>query len=320
MESFILNKEHIQNLHSKVSGAIRENVDLASISRWKIGGIADCIVQPSSTHEVATIIQYFFEYRIPYIVIGSTSNLLFADEGLRVPCIQIGSRMSKYSIQSPTAWAQAGVWIPFFARNVAKNGLSGIEHTAGIPGTLGGLIYMNGGSQRKGIGDHINTVTAVSSEGFIKKFNKNECEFEYRASAFQHNGFLITEATLSQFKNKKYSLIREDMLKILESRRKKFPNKLPNCGSTFISNPKMYDEFGPPGKIIEDLGLKGLTKGGATVSKIHGNFINNEGGAKSSDVIWLIRTIQNEVYRKTNTLLKTEVKYINEYGLISEIQ
>jgi len=312
----IISNSVIDDLKNIIPGGVITDEKLSSISRWKIGGVADCIVKPSNSEEVSSIVNYLNTNYLPYIVIGSTSNLLFSDEGLRVVAIQIGDRMSDYKILEKSVWTQAGKWVPGLARNIAQAGLSGIEHTAGIPGTIGGLICMNGGSQRKGVGTHIKSVTAVSPTGDLRTFTNYECDFEYRSSVFQDNGYIIVEAELVFKEQKRYSEIRDEMLEILRSRKAKFPQRLPNCGSTFISNPKIYEKYGPPGAVIEELGYKGYRKGDAVISKEHANFINNEGNAKASDVLWLIRRIQDDVYKKTGFEMKAEVKYVDENGNI----
>ena len=314
MKKNTLTDSFIGDLEQMVPGGVSVGVTLSSISRWKIGGIADCIVKPSNSKEVSSLISYLNNSDLSYIVIGSTSNLLFSDEGLRVVAIQIGERMSDFRISGNRVWTQAGKWVPGLARNVAQASLSGIEHTAGIPGTIGGLICMNGGSQRKGIGSHIKSVTAISPTGEIKTFKREECKFEYRSSVFQDNGFIIVEAELEFSQGKKYSVIRDEMLEILRARRAKFPQRLPNCGSTFISNPDIYKKYGPPGAVIEELGFKGYRIGGAEVSRIHANFINNVGKAKASDVLQIIRKLQESVRNKTGFDMEAEVKYVSSEG------
>lgn len=311
-----INQSHVKELEVIVPDGIEENVDLSEISRWKIGGVADCVVRPSDTKEVSSLIQYISKKDLPYVVIGSTSNLLFSDNGLRAICIQIGNRMSDYRIYNKCVWAQAGVWVPGFTRRVAMSGLSGIEHAAGIPGTLGGLICMNGGSQRKGIGSQVARVLAVSPNGEVKNFLQSGCDFKYRTSVFQKNRFLITEVELSFRQERSYESIRDEMLEILNSRRNKFPQKNPNCGSTFISNPEIYQNFGPPGKVIEELGLKGYRIGDAEVSSLHANFINNRGKATSSNVLDLIHYLRDKVYDYTGFSMDSEVKFVSENGEI----
>jgi UDP-N-acetylmuramate dehydrogenase len=316
MNRIFLNKSHIEGLKNIVPDGIEQNVNLSKISRWKIGGKADCVVSPSSSEEVSSVVQYLFKHDLRYVVIGSTSNLLFSDKGLRAVCLKIGNLMSDFNINDETVWAQAGVWVPGFVRNVGRAGLSGIEHAVGIPGTLGGLICMNGGSQRKGIGSHIKRAIAVSPKGEIMIFTQPECEFEYRTSVFQRNRCIITELELCFEHKKPCNEIRDEMLEILMSRKNKFPQKLPNCGSTFISNPKIYGKYGPPGKIIEDLGFKGYRVGDAEVSNVHANFINNRGKATSNEVLKLIKIIREKVYDYTGFDMKSEVKYVSEFGLV----
>lgn len=314
----VLKKKHIKNLRAIVPGGVDENVDLSKISRWKIGGNADCVVRPSSTEEVSSTIRYLSNHNLPFVVIGSTSNLLFSDEGLNAVCIQIGNRMSEYQIENRNVWAQAGVWVPGFARNVAKAGLSGIEHTAGIPGTLGGLVCMNGGSQRKGIGSQIVELKAVSTFGEIETFNQSECDFDYRSSIFQENGNIITELYLEFNKEKPSRSIRNEMLEILKERRNKFPQKLPNCGSTFMSHPVIYEKFGPPGKVIEDLGYKGYRVNDAEVSDIHANFLNNKGNAKAIDILKIINELHSNIKKFTGYNMEAEVKYVYPSGKIKQ--
>ena len=290
----------------------------ANLSRWKVGEVADCILSLGNKKEVSELIYYLASNEIPYLVIGSTSNLLFSDAGVRAVILQIGERMSDFQISGNRVWTQAGKWVPGLARNVAQAGLSGIEHTAGIPGTIGGLICMNGGSQRKGIGSHIKSVTAVSPTGEIETFKREECKFEYRSSVFQDNGFIIVEAELEFNQGKKYSVIRDEMLEILRARRAKFPQRLPNCGSTFISNPEIYKKYGPPGAVIEELGFKGYRIGGAEVSSIHANFINNVSNAKANDVLAIIKELQEKVQKLTGFDMEAEVKYVNEQGEIKQ--
>lgn len=314
--SNIITSQHLEDFRRICPKGVFKNISLSEISRWKIGGIADCIIRPKNAQEVSKLVKYLHTANLPFMVIGSTSNLLFPDEGVRAVIIQIGNRMSDYTINDKRAWVQAGKWVPGLARNIAQAGLSGIEHTAGIPGTIGGLICMNGGSQRKGVGSHVSSVKAVSPTGEIIEFTKENCGFEYRTSIFQKNNHIIVEGELEFDTVRSYSEIRDEMLGILRSRRAKFPQKLPNCGSTFISNPDIYKKYGPPGKVIEDLGYKGFKIGDAQISKNHANFINNIGNAKAKDVLMLIQKIQKSVFEHTGFDMKAEVKFVDKNGNI----
>ena len=296
-------------------GGLFRNVDLSQISRWRIGGKADLILQPSSPEQIVALRRWFHERDMHHVVFGATSNLLFADEGLHAPCIQIGERMSKIDIQGNVVNAQAGAWVPGLARRIMQAGLTGAEHTCGIPGTLGGLICMNGGSLRKGIGSSVLSVESVDASGCVMEREWDACDFAYRQSIYQTNGEVITNVRL-QFEKGERDAIRREMLRILADRRNKFPRKQPNCGSVFKSNPAMYAEIGPPGLAIERLGFKGQRIGGAVVSPYHANFIVNTGGATSSGVLELISLIDRTVETVTGYKIEAEVSFVRFDGRI----
>ena len=290
-----------------------QDVDLAALSWWRIGGYADLVLRPSSTEEIAALLRWFAAQGIRPVVIGQTTNLLFDDAGLRVPCIQIGERMADVRLSGCDVTVQAGTWVPGLARRVMQVGLTGLEHICGIPGTLGGLVCMNGGSQRKGIGSHIVTVESVTPAGEMVIRTGAECEFSYRTSIFQSNAEVITAALL-QLDTGPRADIRATMCAILADRRQKFPRKEPNCGSVFKSNPAMYAEIGPPGAVIERLGFKGRLQGDAQISPHHANFIVNTGRAQARDVLHLIRDISRAVERETGHLMEAEAIFVASDG------
>jgi len=301
------------SLEQLCPGGVAYDVDLSAISQWRIGGRARVLLRPSCTAEVATLRRCLQEAGQPHVVIGSTSNLLFADEGLNVPCIQIGPRMAGITIEGTDVQVQAGAWVPDLARRLMQAGLTGAEHVCGIPGTLGGLICMNGGSQRKGVGSHVVTVESVDAAGRIRIRTAPECGFAYRQSIYQTNGEIITAVHLRLAPGEREA-IRSEMLKILAERRRKFPRKEPNCGSVFKSNPAMYAEIGPPGAAIERLGFKGMREGGAQVSHQHANFIVNTGAARAEEVLNLVDEIKRAVSRTTGRFLEAEVIYVSPEG------
>lgn len=295
------------------------NIPLSEISRWKIGGIADVIVSPRNTEELSDLRGWIFKKALPSVVIGATSNLLFADQGLRAIAIHIGSSFSAGTVEGCHIVAKSGTWVPRLARKAMLAGLSGLEHTSGIPGTLGGLVYMNGGSQRKGIGNNITYVKSIDEQGQVVIRTSSECKFAYRSSIFQNLNEVIVEVGLELDWADDKNNVRKDMLSIMRSRRKKFPQKLPNCGSVFVSHPKMYELVGPPGRAIEECGLKGLSEGNAQVSMIHANFIVNNGGATAEDVLRLIRTVGKKVYAETGFVMLVEARYVSPEGKTQDI-
>ena len=192
-------------------------------------------------------------------------------------------------------------------------GLTGAEHTCGIPGTLGGLICMKGGSQRKGIGTNVLKVHSVDAAGREIQRSREDCGFAYRNSVYQDNGDIITAVSL-RFMPGDRSAIRREMLQILADRRHKFLRKEPYCGSVFKSNPTMYAEIGPPGAAIERLGFKGYRIGDAMVSKHHANFFVNVGQARAMDMLQLISKVSSVVESETGYKMEPEAIFVGSDG------
>ncbi|RLB67391.1 MAG: UDP-N-acetylenolpyruvoylglucosamine reductase, partial [Deltaproteobacteria bacterium] len=254
-------------------------------------------------------------HQIPLIVIGQGTNLLFDDAGLRGIILKLGHNFSRVDINDNRITAEAGAWVPGVARKAMQAGLAGLEHIIGIPGTLGGLVLMNGGSQRKGIGDNVRRVWVVNRKGDLVTLSREECSFSYRQSALQGSGAVVVKVEL-ECEREQSQQIRRLMLEDLGERRRKFPRKEPNCGSVFLSTGEMHASVGPPGKIIEEAGLKGARVGNAEVSQRHANFIVNCNGATSKDVLSLIAHIRQVVYERIGFDLCCEVRYVSPTGEI----
>ncbi len=305
-------------LGAKNVGTVLTDELLAKHSTWKIGGQADIFVIPAGSQGVNYTLQVAREQSLPVVIIGGGSNLLFDDSGVRGIVIKIDAGLSYIEIDDNRIKAGAGVWVPCLARTAGKAGLSGLEHIIGIPGSLGGLLFMNGGSQRKNIGECVSIVRVMDRKGKQYEFSRQECEFAYRKSVFQEKDFIILEAEL-ECPSGEPAAIRREMLSILQSRSNKFPRKLPNCGSVFVSDPAMYKSFGPPGKVIEDCMLKGAAVGDAEVSRQHANFIVNMGKATSSDVMELIDMVRRKVHQQTSCWFRCEVRYVSTAGEIKPL-
>ena len=192
--------------------------------------------------------------------------------------MQISEGLSAVDIGNGFVSAEAGIWVPGLACRLMRAGLTGGEHICGIPGTLGGLICMNGGSQRKGIGMNLVTVESVDSQGDVHTRSAADCQFAYRSSIFQRNDEIITRARL-RFDAAPPAGIRRTMLQILVERSRKFPRKQPNCGSVFKSNPAMYARSSRRGR---RLGFKGMRGRGALIVAI-----SFSAGGASRDILVL---------------------------------
>jgi len=223
------------------------------------------LVEPESVLQVQRLMRVVAACGVPLVVLGQGSNILFPDSGIRGVVLKISRRMSRVTVEGGRLVCQAGVWLPHLARRAGEAGIGGIEHVVGIPGTLGGLVTMNGGSQRRYIGSSVRRVWGVDPRGEEICLSNDECRFAYRSSALQHSGLAVVQVELEGPRTEA-AASRREMLETLRSRRLKFPLKQPNCGSVFLCDETLYSSLGAPGKLIQEAGLKGLRVGGAQVS------------------------------------------------------
>lgn len=294
-------------------GVVRQGEILAHHSTWRIGGPADYLVEPQSIPQLCRLIEWLHVNGLPHIVIGKGSNLLFPDEGVRAIVIKIDHGLRQVQQEGNTLLVEAGISVPRLAHQVGHLGLSGLEHTIGIPGTLGGLIAMNGGSLRHSISEVIEWVEYVNEHGQLMSRHPDQCNFAYRRSWFQDHFSIVTRACLKLVPGDRH-VIKRNMVATLRQRRANFPLQYPNCGSVFKGSTVLFERVGPPGKVIESLGLKGTQIGGAVVSQRHANFIINLGTARAADVLQLIALIRDRVERQYDFALSCEVKYVSERG------
>ena len=308
-------RQALDELVSLDIGSHMFDASLAAHNSWQIGGPADLLIEPANAEQVVTVVGFANHHKIPLVVIGQGTNLLFDNAGVRGIVLKLGQRFADVSITGNTIVAQGGAWVPGVARKAMQSGLAGLEHTIGIPGTIGGLVLMNGGSQRKGIGENVRRVWIVSKDGKLTGLSREQCEFTYRKSALQGTGAVVVRVEL-ECETADPKIIRRIMLDDLRERRRKFPRKEPNCGSVFLSTTEMHATVGPPGKIIEDAGLKGKRVGNAEISQRHANFIVNRGGASSKDVLELVAQIREVVNQRIGFELCCEVRYVSPQGEI----
>jgi len=292
----------------------RRGEPMSRHTTWRIGGPADVLVEPESRAQLRAGLEAARRAGVPSAVIGRGSNLLFADEGFRGAVFQVGRKMDAIAVDGCRIVAEAGALACRVALAACRNGLAGLEHTAGIPGTMGGLLAMNGGSQQRCVGESVEWVEVCGDGGEIRRLDRAACRFAYRDSLFLHEpGLILVCASLVLAAGTRAD-IRRTMLGYLKERRGKFPRKAPSCGSVFKSSPELYALAGPPGRIIESLGFKGRRAGGAEVSAQHANFIVNTGEARAADVLALIRAIREAVHARHGLWMETEARYVRPHG------
>ncbi|MBB6391302.1 UDP-N-acetylmuramate dehydrogenase [Microbacterium thalassium] len=294
-------------------GGVHVGLDLAQASSWRIGGPADIVVEPENFEQVAAFLRLMGQRPEPVLVIGETTNLFFDSRGFRGVLLRIGPKLAQVSIEGTRVRVQAGARVPELVRQLAEAGLGGISHAGGVPGTIGGLVLMNGGSQRKGIGTHVASVLVADADGTLRRWAPPELGFSYRHSALQGRRAVILEVELELESALPADQIAE-IDAIIAERAAKFPLDLPSGGSVFLSDPGMYDVVGPPGRAIETAGLKGLAEGAAQISPKHANFIVNLGTASDDDVLRLIATARNKVRARTGFSMACEVRHVGPDG------
>ena len=288
---------------------IRANISLAGLTSMKVGGAAEYFISPRSSTELAESLAWASDRHLPTTIIGAGSNLLISDEGLAglVICTK-HLRGIDFEETSGRVTASAGEPVARLAMQIASHGWTGFEWAIGIPGTVGGLVVMNGGAQGGSAADCVVSVQTVTLTGETQVLYPQDLDFSYRTSALQGSPLLVTEATFQFQAGGDPIAIAADTEAKLKARHSTQPYHLPNCGSVF-RNP--LPQFAA--KLIQDAGLKGYQIGNAQVSELHGNFIVNLGNAKAQDIFSLIEHIKTVIRDRYGVVLETEVKLIGNF-------
>lgn len=277
---------------------------LSSLSSFHIGGNASYVIYPTTPDELASLSALCHSISIPNIVVGNGSNLLFSDSGYEGAVI-LTTQIKNIKIDGTIVKVGCGVSLTHLASKVSEKSLTGLEFAYGIPGTVGGALYMNAGAYGGEIKDvcvSVKVYDSVNDE--IYDIKAEDCGFGYRESIFQNNDKIILGAKFSLNEGDP-NMIAETMNRLMQQRIDKQPLNYPSAGSVFKRYPGHF-----AGKLIEDAGLKGHTIGGAQVSEKHAGFIINIGNATAADVLALIEYIRNVIKDKVGIELQTEVKYI----------
>ena len=274
---------------------------------FRIGGPADFYLCPHSTKEVQQTIQICKEENLPYFILGNGSNLLVSDKGYRGAIIQLWKNFSDISVKDCCITAKAGALLSKVAAEALEEGLTGMEFASGIPGTIGGAVFMNAGAYGGEMKDIIKEVKVLDDQGEVRVLSNEEMKLGYRTSIVKEKGYTVLSAVL-QLKKGDVSVIRETMEDLKNRRTSKQPLDMPSAGSTF-KRPEGYFA----GKLIMDSGLRGFSVGGAQVSEKHCGFVVNKGGATAEDVTALIREVQRRVKEKFGVELETEVRFLGEF-------
>jgi UDP-N-acetylmuramate dehydrogenase len=301
-------------LRGALRGEVRESEPLARYSTYRIGGPAT-VVLPSSAEDVATAVRMAHQAGVPWFALGLGSNILLPDEGLDALVIRLGKGLDRLERDGDRWVIGAGLPAPLAARKTAAAGYAGLHIFVGVPGTVGGGVYMNAGCHGGDWSEVVESVTVVDQAGRDSVVTRSEIPFVYRRSGLDHQ--VVVEAAV-RLRHEEQPRLDEQIAEMFEWRQSGTPFNQPCCGSVFKNpeGPSWKREGGPrtAGQLIEAAGLKGARVGGAEVSPMHANYIVNTGGATAADVRALIEEVQRRVEREYGTRLETEVKLIGARG------
>ncbi len=278
---------------------------MANHTSLKIGGPADYFIVPGEEEELKELLHFCRNEFIPFFVFSGGTNILVSDKGIRGLAVKIGEAFKFSDISGSRITAGAGMPLPVLAARAAREGLSGLEFAAGIPGAVGGAVLINAGAYGNCMADLIRRVKVLTWQGEIKIINYDELNFGYRHSSLIRENWIVLEAEMKLVRGE-YISIKQKMEKLLSQRRKNHPVQ-PSAGSVF-RNP--LEESA--GRLIERSGCKGLRVGDAQVSHKHANFIINLGRARATDYLEVITRVRERVFEEFGVMLEPEINMVGE--------
>ena len=298
--------ELYETIESLNIGRLEKDVLMSKHTTYKVGGKAKVMAYPKNVDSLVKLLKYLKSNKIKHKILGLGSNVLFSDDEYDGVIIRLSELDHVEFFGRGKIRVGAGYSLMKLSLQAAKKGLAGLEFASGIPGTVGGAVYMNAGAYKSDMGYVVTEVKVLTPEFKIITLENKEMNFHYRTSFLQtHPGYICLEAVIKLTKGDKNALdevIKERRQRRLESQ----PLEYPSAGSVFRNPEGMF-----AGKLIEDLGLKGKTIGGAMVSDKHANFIINYKKAKGSDIKKLIELVHDKVLEEYNVDMKIEQEFVN---------
>ncbi|KRN30862.1 UDP-N-acetylmuramate dehydrogenase [Weissella halotolerans] len=282
---------------------IKANVPLANYTNTRVGGPADWIFWPKSLAELKAVVAYAHQIDLPVLVLGNASNLIITDDGYRGLVIFL-TQLTRITVSEHAVTALAGAALIDVTTKAAEYGLTGLEWAAGIPGSVGGAVYMNAGAYGGQVDAYLESADVLTATGELKTYQNAELAFGYRHSKVQDTGEVIVAATF-HLEPGNATQIWSTMEEFNTRRAQKQPLEYPSCGSVFKRPAGHF-----AGKLIMDAGLQGFTVGGAQVSRKHAGFIVNLGSATSADYVAVIAHVQETVAKQFAVQLEPEVRIL----------
>lgn len=286
-------------------GKIKENEPMSNHTTIKIGGPAEIFIEPSSIENLQKTMEYIHQYQMKWRAIGRGSNLLVSDKGIEGVVIKLGAGLNQLEIKGTEVKVGGGYSLVSLATSISRQGLSGLEFAGGIPGSVGGAVYMNAGAHGSDISRILTQALILFDDGKLEWLTNEEMEFSYRTSVLQKKRPGIVVEAIFQLKKGNREIIIAEIQKNKEYRKVTQPWNYPCAGSIFRNPLPNY-----AGKLVEESGLKGYSIGNAQISEMHGNFIINAGHATAEDVLALIDFVKKSIDEKFGVKMETEVEII----------
>jgi UDP-N-acetylmuramate dehydrogenase len=294
-----------QELQTLNVGKVKENEPLSQHTTIKIGGPADLFIEPSSVENVKQVMEVIKKHGIEWRAIGRGSNLLVSDKGIEGAVIKLGSGIDSLTVNGTDIVVGGGYSLVSLATLISKKGLTGLEFASGIPGSVGGAVYMNAGAHGSDISKILTRAHILFEDGTMEWLSNEEMEFSYRTSILQKKRpGMVIEAEFKLISGERAEIVSQ-MQKNKDYRKETQPWNYPCAGSIFRNPLPNY-----AGKLIEVAGLKGFSIGGAKISEMHGNFIVNAGNATAGDVLALIQHVKDTIFNLYEIRMETEVEII----------
>ena len=302
-------QDAIKQIISLHLGKVLINEKISNYTTYRVGGKTRAICYPKGEEELIKLVSLLKEKDIKYFVLGNGSNVLFSDLMYDGIIIKLDN-FNKISIEGNTITVGAGYPLIKLSNDAMRNSLIGLEFANGIPGTVGGAVFMNAGAYGEDMSKIVESVRVLTSDGKIKEYTNKQMKFSYRTSMLQdHLDYICVSAKLKLESGNKEE-IEKIMTERREQRKATQPLNFPSAGRVFRNPDGMY-----AGKLIDDMGLKGYTIGKAKVSEKHANFIINTGNAKASDIKKIIDLIKQKALIKYGIRLRVEQRLINWVGV-----
>jgi UDP-N-acetylmuramate dehydrogenase len=284
---------------------IMHDVDMREYTSFRAGGCADTMAVPESTEELQQLLQDLRRSGREYLLLGNGSNTIFRDEGYHGTVIHLGDAFSSIKVDGERLICGSAALISAAAHEAMEHGLSGMEPISGIPGSIGGAVFMNAGAYGGEMKQVIESVQVVSADGQeIRTLSNEELQLGYRMSRIQKTGELVVSVTMKLTPADRADIL-SAMQEFMQKRNSKQPLQYPSAGS-FFKRPEGYFA----GKLIQDAGLKGASVGGAQISAKHSGFMINRGGATADDILKLMHLVQNTVKNRFGVDMEPEVRIV----------